>query len=180
MRIPVSCTTTRWSSPAEHTFASLLSGTVQTRRGTYVNFILRISSNLVVFLWLGVSKKLERKTPPISDKEREIMAAPVPDPSGSSAYPLSLFFALALIVLSLWRVDTGLVEQQSATSDGNIPVTSLAPAQDDSRSHQQAASLEDLAFGSWGTIPIESENEEVRRKATVALMVYATGNGIRR
>jgi hypothetical protein len=133
-----------------------------------------------VFLWLGVSKKLERKTPPISDKEREIMAAPVPDPSGSSAYPLSLFFALALIVLSLWRVDTGLVEQQSATSDGNIPVTSLAPAQDDSRSHQQAASLEDLAFGSWGTIPIESENEEVRRKATVALMVYATGNGIRR
>jgi hypothetical protein len=108
------------------------------------------------------------------------MAASDPDPSGSSAYPLSLFLAFALIVLSLWRVDTGLVEQQSATSDADIAVTSLAPAQDDSSSHRRAASLEDLAFGSWGTIPIESENEEVRRKATVALMVYATGNGIKR
>ena len=108
------------------------------------------------------------------------MAAPVPDPSGSSAYPLILFFAYALILLSLWRVDTGLVEQQSATSGGAIAVTGLAPAPDDSRSQRRAASLEDLAFGSWGTIPIESENEEVRRKATVALMVYATGNGVRR
>ena len=108
------------------------------------------------------------------------MAAPVPDPSGSSAYPLFLFLAFALIVLSLWRVDTALVEQQSATSDGDIVVTSLAPAQDDSRSHRRAASLEDLAFGSWGAIPIEAENEEVRRIATLALMVYGTGNGIRR
>ena len=106
--------------------------------------------------------------------------AAVPDPSRSSAYPLSLSLAFALIVLSLWRVDTGLVEQQSATSDGDIAMTSVAPAQDTSRYHRRAASLEDLAFGSWGTIPIESENEEVRRKATVALMVYATGNGIRR
>ena len=108
------------------------------------------------------------------------MAAPVPDLSRSSAYPLSLSLAFALIVLSLWRVDTGLVEQQSATSDGDIAMTSVAPAQDDSRYYRRAASLEDLAFGSWGTIPIESENEEVRRTATVALMVYATGNGIRR
>ena len=105
------------------------------------------------------------------------MAAPVPDPSGSSAYPLILFLAYALILLSLWRVDMGLVEQQSAASRA---MTSVAPAQHDSRSYRRAASLEDLAFGSWGTIPIESENEEVRRKATVALMVYATGNGIRR
>ena len=108
------------------------------------------------------------------------MAAPVPDPSRSAAYPISLFLAFALIVLSLWRVDTGLVEQQSATSGGDIATTGLAPAQDDSRSQRRAASLEDLAFGSWGTIPIESENEEVRRKATVALIAYATGNGIRR
>jgi hypothetical protein len=108
------------------------------------------------------------------------MAAPAPDPSGSSAYRFSLFLAFALIVLSLWRVDTGLVEQQSAPS-GDVAVTSLAPPQDDSRSDRpRAASVEDLAFGSWGTIQIESENEEARRKATVALMVYATGNGIRR
>jgi hypothetical protein len=148
-------------------------------KGTYVNFILRIPSKWIVFLWLGGSKKLACKNPPTSDKEI-CMAAPVPDPSGSSAYPLILFLAYALILLSLWRVDMGLVEQQSAASHGDIAMTSVAPAQHDSRSYRRAASLEDLAFGSWGTIPIESENEEVRRKATVALMVYATGNGVRR
>ena len=108
------------------------------------------------------------------------MAAPVPTPSGASAYPLCLSLAFALIVLSLWRVDSGLVEQKSAPSSGDIAVTSLAPPHDDSRSHRRVAYLEDLAFGSWGTIPLESENEEIRRKATIALMVYATGNGIRR
>ena len=107
------------------------------------------------------------------------MEPPVPIASGSTVYALIL--ALALIGLSLWSVDTGLVEQQSAPSSGDISVTSLVPPQDNSRSdRQRAASLEDLAFGSWGTIHVESENEEVRRKATVALMVYATGNGIRR
>jgi hypothetical protein len=108
------------------------------------------------------------------------MAAPVNEPSGSSAYPLSLFLAFALIVLSLWRVDTGLIEQQSAPSGGDITVTGLAPPQEDSRAYGRTASLEDLAFGSWGAIQIEPQNEEVRRKATLALMVYATGNGIRR
>jgi hypothetical protein len=104
------------------------------------------------------------------------MAAPVPSP----AYPLFLSLAFALIVLSLWRVDSGLVGQQSAPSVGDIAVTSLAPPHEDSRSHRRGASLEDLAFGSWGAIQIEPENEAVRRKATLALMVYATGNGIRR
>jgi len=107
------------------------------------------------------------------------MAAPVRESSGSPVYALPLFLAFVLMVVSLWRVDTGLVEQHSAPS-GDIAVTSLAPPQEDPPSDRRAASLEDLAFGSWGTIPIDSENEEVRRKATVALMVYATGNGIRR
>ena len=102
------------------------------------------------------------------------MAAPVGAPSGSSAY--LLFLAYALILFALWRVDARLVEQQSAPSGGNNAVTTSAPP----RSHLRAASLEDLAFGSWGTIPVRAENEEVRRKATLALMVYATGNGIRR
>jgi hypothetical protein len=132
-----------------------------------------------VFLWFGASKRLERKIPPISDKEI-FMSAPVPTPSGSPAYPFFLFLAFALTVLSLWGVDTGLVEQQSSPSRGDIAVTSLTPPQDDSRSYRRAASLEDLAFGSWGAIKMESEGEEVRRKTTVALMVYATGNGIRR
>jgi hypothetical protein len=132
-----------------------------------------------VFPLFGVSKKLERKNPPISDKEI-FMSAPVPTPSGSPAYPLFLFLAFALTVLSLWGVDTGLVEQQSSPSPDDIAVTSLTPRQDDSRSHRRAASLEDLAFGSWGAIKMESEGEAVRRKATIALMVYATGNGVRR
>jgi hypothetical protein len=106
------------------------------------------------------------------------MAAPVRGPS--SAYPL--FLALALVALSLWRVDRGLVEQQfSAQSGGDNAAISLAPSpQADSRSHLRAASVEDLAFGSWGGIRTGPENEEVRHKATVALLVYASGRGIRR
>jgi hypothetical protein len=108
------------------------------------------------------------------------MAPPVHVQSGNPAYPVVLSLAYALIVLSLWRVDSGLVEQHSAPWRGDTSLTSLAPAQDDSHSHRRAASLEDLAFGSWGPIQLESENREVHRKATVALMVYATGNGVRR
>jgi len=132
-----------------------------------------------VFPWFGASKTLQRKHPPVSDKEI-FMAAPAPFPSGSSAYPLSLLLAFALLVISLWRVDNGLVQQQSTSSRGDISLASLAPPQGDLSSHRRAASLEDLAFGSWGPLQLESENEAVRRKATVALMVYATGNGIRR
>jgi hypothetical protein len=108
------------------------------------------------------------------------MAAPASTPAGTPSYALVLVLAYALVLLSLWRVDRGLVEQQSVPSRGDIGVTSLAPPQFASRSHPRAASLEDLAFGSWGAIQMESEGEEVRRKTTVALMVYATGNGIRR
>jgi hypothetical protein len=110
------------------------------------------------------------------------MATPVNERSGSSAYPLSLPIALALIVLSLWTVDSGLIEQQSAPSGGNNAVTTSAPSDlnYEPSSHLRTTSLEDLAFGSWVAIQIEPENEEVRRKATLALMVYATGNGIRR
>ena len=110
------------------------------------------------------------------------MAARVSDPSRSAAYPVSLFLAFALIVLSLWRVDTGWVEQQSAAADGDSAVPTSAPSElnYEPSSHLRTTSLEDLAFGSWGAIRIEPENEEVRRKATVALMVYGTGNGIRR
>jgi hypothetical protein len=132
-----------------------------------------------VFPWFAGSKRLERINLPGSDKEI-FMTAPAPDPSGSSAYPFSLFLAFALLVISLWRVDSGLVQQQSTSSRRDIILASLAPPQGDLSSHRRAASLEDLAFGSWGPLQLESENEEVRRKATVALMVYATGNGIRR
>jgi hypothetical protein len=132
-----------------------------------------------VFLWFGASKRVRAQISSISDKEI-FMAAPVPTPSGSPAYPLFLFLAFALTVLSLWGVDTGLVEQQLSPSRADIAVTTLTARQGDSRSHRPAASLEDLAFGSWGAIKMESEGEAVRRKATIALMVYATGNGVRR
>ena len=144
-----------------------------------VNFILRISSKRIVFVQLGGSNTVESQNSPATDKEI-FMAGSDPDPPRGSAYRLSLCLAFALIILSLWRVDTGLVEQQSVPS-GDVQAKILASPHDDSRSdRQRATSLEDLAFGSWGTVQIESEDEEVRRKATVALMVYATGNGIRR
>jgi hypothetical protein len=108
------------------------------------------------------------------------MSAPVPTPSGSPAYPRFLFLAFALTVISLWGVDAGFVKQQLSPLRGDIAVATLTARQEDSRSHRRAASLEDLAFGSWGAIKMESEGEADRRKATIALMVYATGNGIRR
>ena len=109
------------------------------------------------------------------------MAPPVHGPSGTSAY--SLFLTLAVVALSLWSLDSGLVEQKSLTPPGeDSTATDLPPGdrQPDSRSHLRAASVEDLAFGSWGVIPATAENQEARRKATVALMVYATADGIRR
>ncbi len=109
------------------------------------------------------------------------MAAPVLGPFSSSA--ASLLLALALVALSLWRVDRGFMEHQvSARSGGDNAVTSLVPfdPQPDWRSHLHAASVEDLVFGSWGGIRVPAENKEARRKATVALVVYATGDGIRR
>ena len=109
------------------------------------------------------------------------MAAPVLGPFGSSA--LCLVLALALVVLSLLRLERGLVEQQSsARSGGDYGVTGFATfgPQLESRSHPRIASVEDLAFGSWGGIRLPAENAEARRKATFALMVYATGDGIRR
>jgi hypothetical protein len=107
------------------------------------------------------------------------MATPVRGPS--SVYPL--FLALALIAFSLWRLDSGLVEQQSSAQSGAQDVAiSLAPsdAPADSRSHLRDAPIEDLAFGLWAGIRTGPENEEVRHKATVALLVYASGRGIRR
>ena len=100
------------------------------------------------------------------------MATPVRGPS--SAYPL--FLALALVALSLWRVDRGLLEQQfSAQPGGDNAAISSAPSdpQADSHSPLRAGSFEDLAFGLWAGIRTGPENEEVRHKATVALLVYA-------
>jgi len=108
------------------------------------------------------------------------MAASVSTPAGAPSYALVLSLAYVLIILSLWTVDSGLVEQQSGPSRGDIGMTSLAPPQYHSRSHRQTVYVEDIAFGSWGANQIRSDDEEVRRKTTLALMVYATGNGIRR
>ena len=110
------------------------------------------------------------------------MAEPTPRASVSSAYPL--FLAYALVVLSLWRVDTGIVGQQFLTPSpgGNNAETNLAPfdPRHDSGSRLRASSVEQFAVSSSGGVRTEAENDEVLRKATVALMVYATGDGIRR
>ena len=115
------------------------------------------------------------------------MATPTVRSSNTSAYALVL--AYALVVLSLWKVDMGLVGRPGFTAgDGNNAVaTRFAPTQtaDESLSEVYrllASTLErsdTIASAGVGT-GTEPQNEERRRLAALALMVYVTGDGIRR
>jgi hypothetical protein len=113
------------------------------------------------------------------------MAAPKSTSSNSSAYALILVYAL--VVLSLWKVDTGLVGRPGSTAwhGNNAVATRFAPTQiaDESRSEVYrllAPMLEPSdATLSAGT-RTEPQNEELRRLTALALIVYGTGDGIRR
>jgi hypothetical protein len=113
------------------------------------------------------------------------MATPVIRSSNSSAYALVL--AYALIVLSLWKVDMGLVGRPGFTAwDGdNAVARRFAPTQiaDESRSEVYrllASTLERSDTPASAGVGTEPQNEERRRLAALALMVYVTGDGIRR
>ena len=113
------------------------------------------------------------------------MANAVIGPSDNSAYPL--FLAYALVVVSLWKVDMGIVGQPFLTQSGgnNIGATSLAASKVDHSSRPQlhrlrAPSDEHFAVDPSARARTEADNEEVRLIATLALMVYATGDGIKR
>ena len=113
------------------------------------------------------------------------MASPVIRSSDNSAYPL--FLAYALILLSLWKVDLGLIGRTGVTVSGgnNVIATRFAPIKplDESRTHYRLllSVLESSDGTSAGRIGTEAQNEEeVRRLAALALIVYVTGDGIRR
>lgn len=113
------------------------------------------------------------------------MANPVIRSSNSSAY--ALFLAYALIVLSLWKVDIGLIGRTGLTvsSGNNVVATRFTPIKppDESRIHYRllVSMLEQSGVTpSVVGIGTDAQNKEDRRLAALALMVYATGDGIRR
>jgi hypothetical protein len=104
--------------------------------------------------------------------------------STSSAYALVL--AYALVVLSLWKVDLGLVGQPGFTAWGgnNAVATRFAPTRtpDDSGSevYRLLASVLQSDATPSAAVGADPQNEELRRLAALALMVYVAGDGIRR
>jgi hypothetical protein len=112
------------------------------------------------------------------------MANPVIWSSNSSAY--ALFLAYALIVLSLWKVDIGLIGRTGLTvsSGNNVVATRFTPTKppDESRIHYRllVAMLEQSGVTPSIGIGPDAQNKEHRRLAALALMVYVTGDGIRR
>lgn len=112
------------------------------------------------------------------------MANSVSGSSDNSAYPL--FLAYALILLSLWKVDMGLIGRTrlAATGGDNVVTTRFArvEALDGSRTHDRllASMLEHATADPLAKTGTDPQNEEVRRLAALALMVYVAGNGIKR
>jgi hypothetical protein len=104
--------------------------------------------------------------------------------SSSSAFALVL--AYSLIILSLWKVDTGLAERQSSTAvEGSSAVkTTLAPpkAPDESSSELYrllVATNEQSGVSSAGD-RTEAQNEEVRRLTALSLMLYVTADVVKK
>jgi hypothetical protein len=113
------------------------------------------------------------------------MAAPNSTSSNSSAYAVIL--AYILLVLSLWKLDAGLVGRPGFTAWGgnNAVATRFAPTltADESRSEVYrilASVLEQSDATPSPGIAVDPEDEELRRLTALALMIYATGDGIRR
>lgn len=103
------------------------------------------------------------------------MAAPI---YNSSAYALPM--AYALILVSLWNVDLGLAGPSlSLASADNTPVAvNFSPVKALHNSAPVASNS--FPFVDRAASRAEAENTELRRLATVALVVYATGDGIKR
>jgi hypothetical protein len=110
------------------------------------------------------------------------MTNPVIRSSNSSAY--ALFLAYALIVLSLWKVDIGLIGRTGLTvsSGNNVVATRFAPVKppDESRTHHRLLLSRLEHSGVNPSARTEAQNKEARRLAALAVMVYVTGDGIRR
>jgi hypothetical protein len=94
------------------------------------------------------------------------------------AFPLVL--AYALMMLSLWAVDLGLVGRPFLTpSNGsNAGARSFAPSKALNKSHSQVYGLpatpKQSASDTWAAVATEAQNEQVRRMAAIALIVYGS------
>jgi hypothetical protein len=111
------------------------------------------------------------------------MANPVIGSSNNSAYPL--FLAYALVVLSLLKVDMGLIGRTGLTASGsnNVVATAFAPIRSPDEfgtHHRLLVSMLESRVNPSTRIGTDAQNEEVRRLAALALMVYVAGDGIRR
>ena len=103
--------------------------------------------------------------------------------SSSSAFALVL--AYSLIILALWKVDTGLAERQSSTAvEGSSAVkTTFAPpkAPDESSSELYRLLVSTPEQSDVRSIKNGIEaNEEVRRLTALSLILYVTEDGIKR
>ena len=103
----------------------------------------------------------------------------------SSSSAIALVLAYALVVLSLWKVDTGLAGRRLTAFGGNDAVaTRLAPpnVSDESSSELYrllVATNEQSGVSSAGD-RTEAQNEEVRRLTALSLMVYITADRVRK
>ena len=102
----------------------------------------------------------------------------------SSSSASALVLAYSLIILALWKVDTGLAERQPSTAvEGSAVKTTLAPpkAPDESSSelYRLLVSTPEQSYVRSIENGIEA-NEEVRRLTALSLILYVTEDGIKR
>jgi hypothetical protein len=103
--------------------------------------------------------------------------------SSSSAFALVL--AYSLVLLSLWKVDTGLAERRPSTAlEGSSAVeTTLtppkAPEESSSELYRLLVSTPEQSDGRSTENGTEA-NEEVRRLTALSLILYVTEDGIKR
>jgi hypothetical protein len=103
--------------------------------------------------------------------------------SSSSAFALVL--AYSLIILALWKVDTGLAGRQSSTAvEGSSAVKTTLPlpkAPDESSSelYRLLVSIPEQSDVRSIENGIEA-NEEVRRLTALSLILYVTEDGIKK
>jgi hypothetical protein len=109
------------------------------------------------------------------------MAASFITDSSSSAFALVL--AYSLIILALWKIDTGLAERQSSTAvEGSsaVKTTLAAPKAPDESSSELYRLLVSTPEQSRSIENGIEANEEVRRLTALSLILYVTEDGIKK
>jgi hypothetical protein len=103
----------------------------------------------------------------------------------SSSSAIALVLAYALVVLSLWKVDTGLAGRRLTAFGGNDAVaTSLVPPNGPAESSSELYRLLVATNEQSGVSPAgdrtEAQNEEVRRLTALSLMLYVTADVVKK